>query len=107
VRAPVNDPMAAGIISAVAGVVGFLPIALTKRKDAVGIFQLALVGTVLHLFAAVALTGAAVGTHAVALRMDFIYWILGGYWVSLILLILQLRQRLIGAMDISKGPATI
>jgi len=101
------DPLAAGAISAGAGIVGILPIAVSKRKDPVGIFQLALIGTVLHLVGAIALTAAAIAAHLVAAKAGFLYWLLAGYWVSLIILIWQLRHRLLAAIDLPKGPATI
>jgi hypothetical protein len=107
VRIHPADPLAAGAISAGAGILGILPIAVSKRKDAVGIFQLALVGTVLHLVAAVALTTAAMAAHLVTAKLGFMYWLLAGYWLSLILLIWQLRHRLLAAIDLPKGPATI
>jgi hypothetical protein len=107
VRINAIDPLAAGAISAGAGTLGIFPIAVSKRKDPVGIFQLALVGTVLHMFAAVALTVTAMAAHLVAPRLGFMSWLLAGYWLSLILLIWQLRHRLIAAIDPPKGPATI
>jgi len=107
IRIPLNDPIAAGAISASAAILGVMPIMFSKRKDAVGIFQLALVGTVLHLFAAVAFTAVAVAVHLVAMKLGFVYWLLAGYWLSLILLIWQLRHRLLAAIDLTKRPATI
>ena len=101
------DPLAAGVICAGAGILGVIPIAVSKRKDAVGIFQLALIGTVLHLVGAVGLTTAAMAAHLVSAKLGFMYWLLAGYWISLILLIWQLRHRLLAAIDLPKGPATI
>jgi hypothetical protein len=99
VRLHTPEPLAATIICCGAGALGIVPLAAGRRKDPVGVFQLALVGTVLHLFAAVAFTGVALGTHLVAIRMPFIYWLLAGYWVSLTLLLWQLRQRLLSTLD--------
>jgi hypothetical protein len=107
VRIHAIDPLVAGVISAAAGILGIFPIAVSKRKDPVGIFQLALVGTVLHLFGAVALTVTAMAVHLVAARLGFMSWLLAGYWLSLIILIWQLRHRLLAAIDLPKGPATI
>jgi hypothetical protein len=107
IRIHAIDPLAAGVISAAAGIMGIFPIAVSKRKDPIGIFQLALVGTVLHLIGAVALTATAMATHLVSARFGFMSWLLAGYWLSLIILIWQLRQRLLAAIDLPKGPATI
>jgi hypothetical protein len=106
-RIPAIDPLAAGTICSAAGIAGIMPIAIAKRKDPVGIFQLALIGTVLHLVGAVALTIIAMAVHLVAAKLGFMYWLLAGYWVSLIILIWQLRHRLLAAIDLTKGPATI
>jgi hypothetical protein len=96
------EPVTAGFICAAAGTVGVLPTLKSKRKDLVGVVQLALVGTVLHLLAAVALTGAAIATHLVVGRMPFMYWLLAGYWVSLIALVWQLRRALLAMSDLVK-----
>jgi|SRR5579872_6085282 len=103
---PLN-PMTAAGISIIAGILGILPIVSANRKDAVGIFQLALVGTVIHLVSAVALTAAAMFANIVAAKMGFMYWLLAGYWVSLILLLWQLRHRLLAAIELAKGPSEI
>ncbi len=96
------DSLTAGVIAAAAGAMGLLPILAGRRKDAVGIFQLALVGTVLHLFSAVALTATAVAIHIVAVRMPFMCWLMLGYWVSLITLVWQLRRLLLTTAGLSQ-----
>jgi len=96
------EPITAGIISAAAGMIGVLPTAAGKRKDLVGVVQLALIGTVLHLLAAVALAGVAIATHLVTGRMPFMYWLLAGYWVSLVALVWQLRRALLAMSDLVK-----
>ena len=97
------DPFAGAIISAGAGTLGIIPIVAVRRKDAVGVFQLALAGTVIHLLAAVIFTGLALAAHLVSPSSGFIYWLLAGYWVSLILLLWHLRQRLLSTLGMTKG----
>jgi hypothetical protein len=97
---------AAAIITTAAGTLGIIPIVAGRRKDPVGVFQLALAGTVLHLFSAVAFSALAIFTHLVSVKSGFVYWLLAGYWVSLILLLWQLRQRLLSTLGLTKG-ATI
>jgi hypothetical protein len=96
------EPITAGIIAAAAGMLGAIPTLASKRKDLVGVVQLALVGTVLHLLGAVALAGVAIATHLVAGRMPFMYWLLTGYWVSLVALVWQLRRALLAMSDLVK-----
>ena len=96
------EPITACVISAGAGMLGLIPTLASKRKDLVGTVQLALVGTILHLLAAVALAGAAIATHLVVGRMPFMYWLLAGYWVSLVALVWQLRRALLAMSDLVK-----
>jgi hypothetical protein len=97
------EPLAAALISIGAGLAGILPIAISRRTDAVGVFQLALVGTILHLLSAVALCGAAIATHSISAELSFIYWLLVGYCVSLAALVWQLRQILLNTIGIAKA----
>jgi hypothetical protein len=94
------DPLAAAIVSIGAGIAGILPIAGFRRSDPAGVFQLALIGTVLHLVVSVALAGTAIGIHLVASQMTFMYWLLGGYCVSLVALVWQLRRALFNTLGI-------
>jgi hypothetical protein len=96
------EPITAAVICAAAGIAGMLPTAPGKRKDLVGAVQLALIGTVLHLLAAVALAGIAIAAHLVTGRMPFMYWLLAGYWVSLVALVWQLRRALLAMSDLVK-----
>jgi hypothetical protein len=94
------DPIVAALVSIAAGLAGMLPIAASRRNDPVGIFQLALVGTVLHLVASVAFAGAALATHIVGIQMTFMGWLLAGYCVSLTALVWQLRRVLFTTLGI-------
>jgi hypothetical protein len=103
VRIRAADPLTAGVIAAGAGVLGVAPILAARRKDAVTVFQMALVGTVLHLFAAVGLTIAAMGAHLVEGRLAFMGWLLAGYWASLVALVLQLRRLIVATTSVAKA----
>ena len=78
------------------------PILRSGRKDPVSIVQMALVGTVVHLVAAAVLGIALIVTHAVDARGAFAFWLLGGYWVSLMALVWQLRRLLHAAVGTAK-----
>jgi hypothetical protein len=97
------EPFAAVLISIGAALAGILPIAVSRRTDPVGVFQLALVGTVLHLVSAVALFGVALAVHAISYETTFVYWLLAGYCVSLAALVWQLRQVLLNTVGIAKA----
>jgi hypothetical protein len=100
------DPITAGVIAAVAGIFGLIPILATVRKDPVGIFQLALIGTVIHLVSAIALAAIAVATHIAAVRMPFMSLLIIGYWASLITLVWQLRRLLLTTTGIHQDGTT-
>jgi hypothetical protein len=95
-----TDPLTAAVVSVGAGMAGILPIAGFRRSDPVGVFQLALIGTVLHLVTSVALAGAALGIHIVGIQMTFMCWLLAGYCVSLVALVWQLRRVLFSTLGI-------
>jgi hypothetical protein len=96
------DPVVAGAIGIAAGLAGLSPILAGRRKDAVGIFQLALVGTVLHLFVTVGLMATALAAHLVSASIGFMGWLMAGYWLSLITLVWQLRRVLVATGNLTK-----
>jgi hypothetical protein len=100
------DPITAGVITAAAGIIGLIPILATARKDPVGIFQLALIGTVLHLVFTIALAAAAIAAHIVTVKMPFMTLLLVGYWASLITLVWQLRRLLMTSIVIHQDGTT-
>jgi len=106
VRVVMGEALTAGTISAGAGILGLAPIFVGRQKDPVGTIQLALVGTVLHLAGAIGFAGAAIAMHIVAARLPFVAWLFGGYWVSLITLICQLRRMLVTASGLAKVQQT-
>jgi hypothetical protein len=100
------DPFTAGVVTVAAGALGLVPILFGGRNDPVGVFQLALIGTVLHLISAVALAAAAVVSQIVAVRMPFMSLLIVGYWTSLITLVWQLRRLLMAKTVISPDGTT-
>lgn len=88
------DPIAAAAVCAVAGALGMVPSIRSGRNDPVSVVQTALVGTIVHLIAASVFAITLIVTHVVDARGGFAFWALGGYWVSLMALIWQLRRVL-------------
>jgi hypothetical protein len=56
----------------------------------------------LHLVLASIFTATLLGLHVVQGRMAFVFWLLAGYWASLITLILQLRRVMVASIRIPK-----
>ena len=75
-------------------VTGWPALARSGRRDPSSVLQMALVGTVLHLLAQIALGTTLYATHAVDLHGNFVFWLLGEYWLSLIALIWQLKRMI-------------
>ena len=96
------DPLAAAIVGAVAGVLGVAPILWLRPRDQTSAVPPALIGTVLHMASAMAMGIALLASGAVGDRARLGYWLLGGYWVSLIVTVVQLR-RLVLAAPIAKA----
>jgi len=97
------DPIVAGAIATVAGMTGLLPILKGRGRDVVLVVQLALAGTVIHLVIQVGLAVAIIAGH---INHDpaLPYWLLGGYWISLVALIWQLRRMILLFTNATKIP---
>jgi hypothetical protein len=98
--------LAAGLIAAVASTLALVPVQRYTGTDAMVIVQLALVGTVLHLIVAALLAVAGASLHLVSFHGAFIFWLLGAYWFSLVVLVWQLRKIIIRRTQGPHGPAT-
>ena len=90
------EPLNAGVIAAIAASVGTLPISVTRDKDAAIIVQRALIGTVLHVLCTVVLAVVLIASHVANANWSFVFWLLGAYWVSLVILVWQLRRVMLG-----------
>jgi hypothetical protein len=89
-----QDPLVAGVIAAVAGMLGAAPL-VRQTDDALAAVKTALAGTVLHLLACAVLTIVAIGLHLEDGRGQFLIWILVGYWISIFSLVWLARRILI------------
>ncbi len=86
-----TNPITAGTITGFAGMVG-ASIPLRSRGDAAATLNAALAGTVVHMVLCIGLTMAAVLFHAVDKHGKFMFWLLGGYWISIFTLIWLARR---------------
>jgi hypothetical protein len=90
------DPLNAGAIAVIAAGLGTLPISVTRDKDAAIIVQRALIGTVLHVLCTAVLAVVLIASHVANANWSFVFWLLGAYWVSLVILVWQLRRVMLG-----------
>jgi hypothetical protein len=104
VRISPIEPVAAIGIGMISGYLGILPLARSGRRDPSSVIQMALVGTVLHLLTQIVLGTALYATHLVDMHGNFVYWLLGEYWLSLIALIWQLKRMIASAIPEAKYP---
>lgn len=102
VRFNPGEPIAAGIMAAAAGMLAVVPIIWGRPGDQAFAFQLALAGTVLQMFAAVAMSVTLIATNMITHDHSLGYWLVGGYWISLFVTIGQLR-RLVLAAPVAKA----
>jgi hypothetical protein len=98
-----SEPLAAIVIATTAGAAGVIPLLAGRAKDAASLAQMALVGTLVHLLASVVLAPVFIECGVVSLKGAFAYWLLAGYWVSLLVLIGQLRRLFVSALPQAKG----
>jgi hypothetical protein len=92
VRFNLLDPLNAAVVTAIAATIGIIPILVVRQTDPASIVQLALAGTVLHMLCTAALVLGLVGTHLADFHGAFIFWLLGAFWMSLAILVWQLRR---------------
>ena len=85
------DPVTAGGIAVIAGMIG-ASVPLRYQGDAAGALNAGLLGTVLHLVASIVLTIAAVSLHVVDGHGRFLFWVMGGYWISILTLVWLARR---------------
>jgi len=87
VQAPVSvkELVMAALACLAAGELAMVPLILARNTTQATVSQAALAGTVIHLLASIALAGGAMLViHPAA---AFVYWMLGFYWVTLIVLV--------------------
>lgn len=99
---PVDPALACGA-AALAAIIGAAPMLWTPGKSLVATVQTALACTVIHMM----LTGIFAATlliaGAVSIRGHFVYWLIGSYWISLAVLVWQLRRIIVARGDLAKA----
>ena len=98
IAVPVIDPINAAVLAVIATIVGLLPLTFSRGADLVTLTQRALVGTVLHVLIAVAMAVTIIATHSGSDTRQLIFWVFGGYLISLLLVVFQSRRLLVAAM---------
>jgi hypothetical protein len=86
----VREMMFAAVVCLIASVGAMIPIIRTRGASQASVVQSALVGTMIHLFVCCGLGGALIITKAFGLTNAFAYWLLGLYWVTLIVVVVGL-----------------
>jgi hypothetical protein len=64
-----------------------LPILLTRGASQPAVVQAGLVGTMLHLFGCAAIGGGMFLVKSLRLEGSFLFWLLGLYWLTLVVLV--------------------
>jgi hypothetical protein len=82
----------AGITSAVAAGLAFVPLLLARGGSQAAQAQAALVGTMVHLFIAVVVTGAVLLLKP-PVAGSFVYWMLAFYWTTLTVLVVSFTRN--------------
>ena len=78
---------AAGACS-VASEIAMTPILLSRGSNQAGVAQAGLIGSLIHLLACSVLGGALIIFKPLRLEPAFVYWLLGLYWLTLIVLVI-------------------
>jgi hypothetical protein len=94
IHAPTREMIAAGIVCLIASELAFVPILLKRGSSQGEVAQAALTGTIVHLFGCCVLGGGLIMTKAFSLGPAFVYWLLGLYWLTLIVLVFGLIRAI-------------
>jgi hypothetical protein len=97
------EPAVAGGAAALAAVVGASPMLRTGGKSLVATVQFALACTVIHMMLTGILAATLVIAGAVSIRGQFVYWLIGSYWISLAVLVWQLRRIIVARAQLAKA----
>jgi hypothetical protein len=103
VRFSPADPIAAGAIGTISALVGIMPVLRNRQADPVSVFQRAMAGTVLHLLVQITLAASLIAAHVIDMHAAMGIWLLGQYWVSLVVLIWQLRRFIVSTATLTKA----
>lgn len=87
---PLREMIAAALICLIASEAAMIPVIRMRGASQAAIAQAALVGTVIHLFVSCGLGGGVIITKAFGLSPSFVYWLVGLYWVTLVVVVVGL-----------------
>jgi hypothetical protein len=90
-------PLATGAVAIVSALAGIFPLVRNRNTDPGTMLQKAMAGTMLHMLVAAALSVLVISLLPRAHRLDLIFWVLGGYWVSLLTVVWRSRQIIVKA----------
>jgi len=85
------DAIASAVIAIAAALLGILPITLRRASDPAGSWLMALAGTVIHLLVVSVASIVLILSGIIVLGDAFPFWMIGAYWLSLLLLAWRLR----------------
>lgn len=93
IDAHVKDLLAATLTCLVAGELATIPLMLSRGGNQASVAQAALIGSAVHLFVCVAVAGILV-LGRLGPGPVFLYWLLGFYWVTLIVLVVVFAKSI-------------
>src|SRR2546429_560787 len=93
VDAHLRELLAATLTCLIAGELAVLPLVLARGGNQASVAQAALVGSVVHLFVCIAVAGVVVFGH-LGPGPAYLYWLLGFYWVTLIVLVVVFARSI-------------
>src|SRR4051794_33372682 len=79
-----REMMFAAGAALVAGLLGAVPMVLTRGASQAAVAQAGLLGTVLHLLTCTMVGGGLLMIRSLRLDAGYVFWLLGLYWLTLI-----------------------
>jgi hypothetical protein len=84
-----REMIAASVICLIGSELAAIPLMLTRGASQPAVAQAALIGTMVHLFVIALLGGALMMFKPLPLDSSMAYWLLGLYWLTLIVLVVS------------------
>jgi ABC-type Fe3+-siderophore transport system permease subunit len=94
VSIPWMNAIDAALLAVTASIAGMLPLVLSRHTDMTTLMQRALMGTAIHMFVAAGVAIALLVSHSPETVWPLIFWLFGGYVISLLAVVLR-SQRVI------------
>jgi hypothetical protein len=103
-----RDAAIAAVIGTFAIIAGLLPVRFAADRTAVGLFQSAWIGSILHLTVFLALSGTVIFTRSSLGKPPtaFVMWLLGMYWLTLAGLCITLVRVMRSEIHHAASPVT-